>query len=218
MRSSFPILATLAVLWAEPAQGQARTEVLTNVNVVNVVDGTIQRSRTVVIERGIIRSVSASRASSVAGSRARDMGGAYVIPGLWDMHAHVGASGRSSLPLMIAAGVTGARDMGSIAEIVRPWRDSIKSGRMVGPRLLLASPIVENAAWLDAVRGFARRSGDRALIQDLARRIPVATPLGARRAVIQLLAEVRRSSRYETIRRRPRCSLFFVRRVSGSCW
>ena len=53
------------------------------------------------------------------------MCGRYVSPGLWDMHAHLNTSGRSSFALYLANGVTGVRDMGSNTEILGPWRDSI---------------------------------------------------------------------------------------------
>src|SRR6185503_17252110 len=117
-----------------------------------------------------------------------DVKGAYVIPGLWDMHAHLGATGRSSLALYIANGVTGVRDMGSIRGHVRPWKDSVEKGTLLGPRMLIAGPIIERTSWLETVRNWAKQSGDVGLIEDLAGRIPVNTPATARKAVDSVIA------------------------------
>ena len=41
--------------------------------------------------------------------------GKYLIPGLWDMHAHLspaGAPAEIDMPLMVANGMTGIREMG----------------------------------------------------------------------------------------------------------
>ena len=42
-----------------------------------------------------------------------DASGQYVIPGLWDMHAHLGlmeAAREIDMPLLVANGVTGVRE------------------------------------------------------------------------------------------------------------
>jgi imidazolonepropionase-like amidohydrolase len=65
-----------------------------------------------------------------------DVSGKSILPGLWDMHAHVGQAEWG--PVYLAAGVTTARDMGGEFESVTTLRDSWRDGRLVGPRLLLA--------------------------------------------------------------------------------
>jgi imidazolonepropionase-like amidohydrolase len=65
-----------------------------------------------------------------------DVTGKSILPGLWDMHAHVGQAVWG--PVYLAAGVTTARDMGGEFEAVTTIRDSWRDGRLVGPRLLLA--------------------------------------------------------------------------------
>ena len=39
--------------------------------------------------------------------------GKFLMPGLWDMHVHLSYARASALPLLVANGVTGVRDMGS---------------------------------------------------------------------------------------------------------
>ncbi|MGD8816905.1 MAG: amidohydrolase family protein, partial [Acidobacteriota bacterium] len=65
-----------------------------------------------------------------------DVGGATIVPGLWDMHAH--AAQIEWAPAYLAAGVTTARDMGGTFAFLTAFRDTLASGRGVGPRMLLA--------------------------------------------------------------------------------
>lgn len=184
MRPCCNVFSLIALALAAPRVMQAQAQALKHVNVVNVETGTIERDRTVVLDRGVIVATGATRTTQIPrGARVRDFAGTYMIPGLWDMHAHVGGTGRSSLALYVANGVTGVRDMGSIRDVVRPWGDSIQAGTLLGPRLLLAGPIVESTGWLETVRTFARQNGDASLIRDLAARIPINTPHTARGAV-----------------------------------
>jgi hypothetical protein len=41
----------------------------------------------------------------------------------------------------------------------KAWRDSIAAGQRQGPRMRIASPVVENAAWLAAVKAMTERAG-----------------------------------------------------------
>ena len=166
----------------------AQTTALTHASVVDVETGTVRRDQTIILQRGVIKSIGGPALPLPAGARVADLRGGYVIPGLWDMHAHLGTTGRSSLALYVANGITGVRDMGSHRTLVGLWRDSIATGTMIGPRLFLAGPIIEHTPWLNQVRDFARQSGDSALIRDLAGRIPVNTPATARKAVDSVVA------------------------------
>ena len=64
-----------------------------------------------------------------------DVSGKSILPGLWDMHAHVGQAEWG--PVYLAAGVTTARDMGGEFESVTTLRDAWREERLVCPRLLL---------------------------------------------------------------------------------
>jgi imidazolonepropionase-like amidohydrolase len=61
--------------------------------------------------------------------------GLFVIPGLWDAHAHVGQADLA--PVYLASGVTTVRDMGGDFEFLTRFRDAIDKGAP-GPRVLLA--------------------------------------------------------------------------------
>ncbi len=83
----------------------------------------------------------------------RDLGGAVVIPGLWDMHAH--AAQIDWAPVYLASGVTTIRDMGGEEAFLVAIRDAIASGRALGPRYLLAGlvdgsgPAAFGRVWAD---------------------------------------------------------------------
>jgi imidazolonepropionase-like amidohydrolase len=75
--------------------------------------------------------------------------GLFLIPGLWDMHVHVAfgdwfpKAQEISLPLFVANGITGVRDMGSELDIVQGWRDEIEAGRLLGPRIFTSGPMLD---------------------------------------------------------------------------
>jgi cytosine/adenosine deaminase-related metal-dependent hydrolase len=69
-----------------------------------------------------------------------DATGKFVIPGLWDMHVHWNL--KDYLPLFIANGVTGVRLMWGVP-MHHAWRAEIEQGTLLGPRLVIASPIVD---------------------------------------------------------------------------
>lgn len=73
------------------------------------------------------------------GTRTFDARGQSVLPGLWDMHAHVSQS--EWIPACLAAGITTMRDAGNEPEFILPIRQAIRDSRVTGPRLLLAGII-----------------------------------------------------------------------------
>ncbi len=71
--------------------------------------------------------------------------GRFLIPGLWDMHAHIQGSGDAWLALYVANGVTGIRDMGADIDFIRAMREATRSARIRGPRIVAAGPILDDA-------------------------------------------------------------------------
>lgn len=70
------------------------------------------------------------------GARTIDVQGKTIIPGLWDMHAHVALPEWG--PAYLGVGVTTARDMGGEKTFLVAFRDALRDTRVLGPRLLLA--------------------------------------------------------------------------------
>src|SRR6266852_6048482 len=77
-----------------------------------------------------------------------DATGTSLIPGLWDMHVHWYGYDKGYLRLFTANGVTGVRIMWG-APIHFEWRREIQDGTLLGPRMVIASTIVDgpNPIW-----------------------------------------------------------------------
>src|SRR5215471_1855780 len=91
----------------------------------------------VIVRDGRIESAGPVETTPVPrGVPAVDVTGKTILPGLWDMHAHVGLAEWG--PVYLASGVTTARDMGGEFEVVTALRDAWRDARAIGPRLLLA--------------------------------------------------------------------------------
>ena len=131
----------------------------THATVVDVETGRLLPNQTVVVAGNRIRDVGPAVRVG-AGARVVDARGKYLIPGLWDMHTHVYGNGPGALLLYAANGVTSIRDMGAddFAR-VRAWRDSIAAGQRLGPRMKIASPVVESPRWIAAIRRMEEREG-----------------------------------------------------------
>jgi imidazolonepropionase-like amidohydrolase len=124
--------------------------VLNNVNVVDVRTGTVQQDQTVILDKNKIASVGPSKSAKYSRRAATvNCRGMFLIPGLWDMHVHLmfgdwfPGSREINLPLLIANGVTGVRDMGSELDIIQNWRNEIEAGRQVGPRIFTSGPMLD---------------------------------------------------------------------------
>jgi imidazolonepropionase-like amidohydrolase len=115
---------------------------------VNVVDGrssTPLVDQTVVIEGSRITAEGPASSTQIpAGAQVIDARGKFLIPGLWDMHVHtVMPGGREALPLYIANGVTGVRDMAGEWATLTQWRREIATGTLIGPRMIVSGPYLE---------------------------------------------------------------------------
>ena len=91
---------------------QDRSEQLTTITHVTVIDLTSGRTlpdREVVLQGDRIVSLDGPDSGKAPEGRVIDGQGAFLIPGLWDMHVHI--QDLEDLPLYIANGITGVRMM-----------------------------------------------------------------------------------------------------------
>lgn len=136
-----PILLSLSV--------RAQTLTITHATVVDTVTGKTQPNTTVVIHGNRIATVAPSAKLKPKTEHVIDAHGQYLIPGLWDMHTHVyfdstAADGTDLvLPLFLANGITGIRDMGSALDPVLHARDEIAAHRLFGPRMVVSGPMLD---------------------------------------------------------------------------
>ncbi len=105
-----------------------------------VIDGTGKApipNATVVTSNGKIVAVGPGNKVKIPKDAQRiDVAGKYIIPGLWDMHAHYEQVEWG--PIYLAAGVTTVRDVGNEYDFITQVRDAVNSGKALGPHMLLA--------------------------------------------------------------------------------
>jgi imidazolonepropionase-like amidohydrolase len=159
-RRALAAVACLAIVLAtQSADGQtvqdgARADsgvAITGVTLIDVSRGVRRPGTTVLVRDGRILAVGRSGTVRVPrGAKVVEGRGRFLIPGLWDAHVHLSFAGEEILPLFIANGVTGVRDVGSVFARTRAMRDRVTAGAVVGPRILTSGPILEGAAWMEA--------------------------------------------------------------------
>src|SRR2546426_2563089 len=102
---------------------------LVSANVVNVRDGRVAQSATVVIRNGRVESVGS--APPPAGVRVLDLRGKYLLPGLIDAHTH--ASDQAAFRRALESGVTTVRSAGVSNYVDVGFHELVKKGAIAGP-------------------------------------------------------------------------------------
>ena len=133
--ASSPVAALAAV-------GTTRITALTGVTVIDVATSHRAKHQTVLISGdriiGVGRNLPVPR-----GATELDLTGKFVIPGLADMHVHSLGDEHVSPPLYLANGLTTVREMAAPDPVVYGWRDRIDAGTLLGPRMIVASQIID---------------------------------------------------------------------------
>jgi imidazolonepropionase-like amidohydrolase len=173
------VLSMPALAGQNPAPAQPGPIAFTGVTIVDVAAQDPARAlvanQTVVVTGATISAVGeTSRVAVPDDARPVDAAGQFLIPGLWDMHAHLLFEDRVDYALLLAVvnGVTGVRVPGSPMppEWIRATRAAIDDGRLIGPRLAAVSARV--------LEGVGGRTAPLML--------PIASPEEARTAVVSL--------------------------------
>ena len=123
--------------------------ILTHVTIIDMTGSLPRPDMTVVITGNRIAGLGRSGEIQLPQSaRVVDTSGKYLIPGLWDMHAHTVYDRatdveRTLLPLFVANGITGIRDMGSTISIeqINRWRRSAADGNLMAPRIIVGQQV-----------------------------------------------------------------------------
>ena len=181
----FPaVIAALATMPAvAPGQGSA---VIRNVTVIPMTGALPASRQSVIVRDGRIAEIGPSSQVRVPeGANVVDGTGKYLIPGLFEMHAHTSKTRGSALGLYVIHGVTTIRDQGSEhAEVLR-WRREIREGARVGPRMFIAGPYLESLSNIQRMR----RDPPESRVEPFERaRIPIGSPADARRVIDSLAA------------------------------
>jgi imidazolonepropionase-like amidohydrolase len=132
-------LALMAVLaGACSPSPEPPTLVISDVTIVDLSRGTVVPGRSVLIRGTRIVGIDSGPFTPGEGStQIVDGRGKFLLPGLWDMHVHLGAD-TTDANRLLGWGITGARDMGGDLDQSVGLRDAIDSGRIRGPRMVIA--------------------------------------------------------------------------------
>jgi len=118
------------------------TLIVNNINVVLVNTNQILKNRQLVIDKGIITAINETNLASSSKARIIDGKGAYVTPGLFDMHVHL--YDRKYLMLNLAYGVTSVRNLNGKKMHLR-WKKELQNGEWLGSNIYVSSPILAGA-------------------------------------------------------------------------
>jgi len=130
-------MAALAEMSKQMSPQSKGALTITNANLIDGTGKPVIPNAVIVIENGKIKTVGTSLTVSIPkGATIVDSKGKYLLPGLWDMHAHFEQVEWG--PVYLAAGVTTVRDVGNEFDFIRSVRDSIAAGQGLGPGMLLA--------------------------------------------------------------------------------
>jgi hypothetical protein len=151
MNSSLARLVTIvALLVAVPCAGGARTQsaavAVTNVTLIDGTGAPPTSTMTVIVNGSRIETIGrAGRVRVPQGAIVVDGTGKFLIPGLWDMHVHVGSyqDGVKILPRLVGYGITGVRDMASPLDDILRLRRETDDSTILGPQIVAAGPILQ---------------------------------------------------------------------------
>lgn len=129
------LLALPGVLAAQPKESKLA---ITGVTVIDGTAGPPQPDMTVIVVGDRITEIGKTgRVVVPQGVEVVNAAGKFLIPGLWDMHAHV--ESEAFLGLFVGNGVTGVRHMYTASPLnpsVRQWQKEIDAGKRLGPRIV----------------------------------------------------------------------------------
>jgi imidazolonepropionase-like amidohydrolase len=153
------LLVFAAALPAGPPRPKAIAFI--HVTVIDTTGGPSRADQTVVLRGDRIVAVGPSKEVALpAGAEVIDATGKFLIPGLWDMHVHI--AGDYYLPLFVANGVTGVREMHALWPfLVFDLRKRVSTGRLLGPRIVMAGALIDGPRpfWIGSLKAANAEQG-----------------------------------------------------------
>lgn len=124
----------------------AQSLIIKNVTVIDGTGAGPRRNVSVGVGAGRITAIE-KKLKTAKGILVIDGRGKFLIPGLWDMHIHLGPPD-IFFPLLVANGITGVREMftGIPLEVIRQWRAHSDVPRIVAPGFIDGPPMLWSGA------------------------------------------------------------------------
>src|SRR6266853_3300550 len=145
--------------------------VLSNANVIDCVHPRPLAGASVTVEHGrIVEVLDSSRSPDTRQAQVLDLHGAYLLPGLWDVHIHPDyftAASTSAVEQMVQfghhlmaalteSGVVGVRCAGAAHFMDVAWKRAFDAGQYVGPRVFAAGHFLTTTGGHFLTSGHAR--------------------------------------------------------------
>lgn len=124
--------------------------VIRNTRVFDSVQGSLGPASDVYVLRGRVTTIVPAGSPDAGSDYAIDAAGRVLLPGLFDMHAHVAGNWEGGLHL--AAGVTSVRDMGNDNATLQRTIDAAARGEVLAPQIV-------PAGFLEGESAFSARNG-----------------------------------------------------------
>ena len=142
--------------------------VITGVHLIDALLPEARRDAWVLIDGPSIRQI--GQGSAPRAEQRLDLGGAWLLPGLWDVHTHLRSTtwtGRDPVQAFpdsvleqgknamdaLSAGVTSLRVVGVAGWADVAWREAFAAGRFLGPRLFCCGDAIRTTAGHDPFGG-----------------------------------------------------------------
>jgi imidazolonepropionase-like amidohydrolase len=130
-----------------PVADNSQAIAIDNVHLIAMSGGEpVVEDQQVLVRNGVIEAILDAGSEVSAEFRVIDGRGGYLLPGLFEMHAH--PIDRKYLALHLAHGVTSLRNMGGFPMHLR-WREELVNGEWLGSNLFTASPTVGGETYSD---------------------------------------------------------------------
>ena len=136
----------LAQSCAESPMQDKNAYVLSNLTLIDPVDGLVSNKSILIEEGSIAQIIEAKEEDTFKGYSRYDFSGKFVIPGLWDAHVHYAFNDslRSSMNrLFLAHGITSVRDTGGPMEIVGEVKKHALANATTAPNVFFAGPLID---------------------------------------------------------------------------
>ena len=163
-----PRLRKLAAAWQSARWSTIQRETakhfsgpvrITNVRLFDPVAKALTPIVSVVVNGNIIAGIQPSDRAPTPGETVIDGAGGTLVPGMFEMHAHLGENGAL---LNLLAGITSVRDMGNSNPVLDALDHRIISGEVAGPRIV-RNGFIEGKSPFNSSNGFVVDSEARAV-------------------------------------------------------
>ena len=136
--------------------------VIRNGSVFDAERGVMLPGMTVVVKGDRIVGLGPAATTAIpAGAVVIDATGRSVIPGLWEMHLHLGGSSETAVgAIQLAAGITTARDLASDVDVAVSQRERAARGTLLSPRLVLAGFLEGPGFWAGPTAALVRTEAE----------------------------------------------------------